>query len=433
MEMKTNKRSSFFYGWVIIAVSVITGMLVYGVRYSFSIFFPEILNEFGWSRGSTALMMSINVLVYGLMAPAVGTLSDRWKPKIMMSAGVVLLALAMVGCSFARQLWHFYIFFGVIAPVGTALCAWPILSPALMNWFATRRGLVMGIGQAGGGLSFVYGLMAEYLILCLGWRYAYLALAFILISILLPLHHFVFHYHPESKGLKAYGSNDLKSDKVVEDSVLSRNWTVPLMLRTYQLWLLILTYFLFWGVSCFLVLAHQIKYAEDAGYSAVFAVSIFALYGVAVLLGQLSGVMSDRIGREKTMALSAVAALVGLFSLIAVRDTSHPWLLYIYALGFGYGAGLFTAVINAGAADIFHGKHFGLASGMLLTGMGLGGAIGPWLGGYLYDITGSYDYALILCMACTVLGFVSYWFAAPRSADKLHARRLKSQTEKVLF
>ena len=105
MEMKTNKHPSFFYGWVIIAVSVITGMLVYGVRYSFSIFFPEILNEFGWSRGSTALMMSINVLVYGLMAPAVGTLSDRWKPKIMMSAGVVLLALAMVGCSFARQLW----------------------------------------------------------------------------------------------------------------------------------------------------------------------------------------------------------------------------------------------------------------------------------------------------------------------------------------
>ena len=87
----------------------------------------------------------------------------------------------------------------------------------------------------------------------------------------------------------------------------------------------------------------------------------------------------------------------------------------------------------AGAADIFYGKHFGLASGMLLTGMGLGGAIGPWLGGYLYDITGSYDNALILCMACIVLGFVSYWFAAPRNADKLHARRLKSHTEKVLF
>jgi MFS family permease len=429
MELKTNRHPAFFYGWVIIAVGVITGMLVYGVRYSFSIFFPEILNEFGWSRGSTALMMSMNLLVYGLMAPVVGTLSNRWKPKIMMPAGVIILALAMIGCSFARQRWHFYIFFGVIAPVGTALCAWPIISPALMNWFATRRGLVMGIGQSGGGLSFVYGLLAQYLILHLGWRSAYLALALILISILLPLHHFIFRYHPESKGLKAYGSNELQYEKAVEDSVLSRNWTVPQILCTYQLWLLILSYFLFWGISCFLVVSHQIKYAEDAGYRAGFAVSVFAIYGVAMLLGQLSGVISDRIGREKTVALSAAAALVGLVFLIAVRDTSHPWLLYVYALAFGYGAGLYTAIINAGAADIFYGKHFGFASGMLLTGVGLGGAIGPWLGGYLYDITGSYDSALILCMACIVLAFVSYWIAAPRNADKLHAGRLRTYTE----
>jgi MFS family permease len=419
--MNTNRHSSFFYGWVIIAVSIITSMLVYGVRYSFSIFFPEILDEFGWSRGSTALMMSMNVFVYGLTAPVAGTLSSRWKPKILMPAGVILLVLAMTGCSFARQLWHFYICFGVIVPIGTALCGWPIISPALMNWFATRRGLVMGIGQAGSGLSFVYGLLAQYLILHLGWRSAYLALALILAAILLPLHRFIFHYHPKSKGLKPYGSEDRKTEKTVEVVVQSRNWTVTQMLRAYQLWLLVLYFFLFWGISCFLVLAHQIKYAEDAGYSSVFAVSVFALYGVAMLLGQLSGVMSDRIGREKTMILSSAATLVGLTALMAVHDTSQPWLLYIYALGFGYGAGLSTAILFAGAADIFYGIHFSTASGILLTGMGLGGAIGPWLGGYLYDISGSYDNAFILCMVCIVLASVSYWIAAPRNANKLHA------------
>jgi MFS family permease len=432
MEMKKNGHSLFFYGWVIIAVGIITGMLVYGVRYSFSIFFPQILKEFGWSRGSTALMMSMNVLVYGLMAPVAGTLSSRWRPKIMMSAGVIILALAMVGCSFAGQLWHFYIFFGVIVPVGTALCGWPIISPALMNWFATRRGLVMGIGQSGSGLSFVYGLLAEYLILHLGWRSAYLALAIILAAVLLPLHYFIFRYHPKSKGLKAYGSEDRKSEKAANDSVPLKNWTVPQMLHTYQLWLLVLYFFLFWGISCFLVLAHQIKYAEDAGYSGVFAVSVFALYGVAMLLGQLSGVISDRVGREKAMLLSSSAALVGLAALIAVRDTTHPWLLYIYALCFGYGAGLSTAILFAGAADIFFGIHFGTASGILLTGMGLGGAIGPWLGGYIYDITGSYDHAFILCMVCIVLASLGYWIAAPRNAGRLHARRLKSQAEKAL-
>ncbi len=433
MKLKINRNSPFFYGWVIIAVGIVTGMLVYGVRYSFSIFFPQILKEFGWSRGSTALMMSINVFVYGLMAPVAGALGSRWRPKLMMRVGVIILALSMVGCSFARQLWHFYLFFGVMVPVGTAICGWPIIAPALMNWFATRRGLVMGVGQAGVGISFVYGLLAEYLILHLGWRSAYLALAAILAAVLLPLHHFVFHYHPKSKGLKAYGSEEHKLENAAEERAPSNRWTLPQMLRTYQLWLLVLYFFLFWGISCFLVLAHQIKYAEDAGYSGVFAVSVFALFGVAMFLGQLSGGISDRIGREKTMFLSSAAALIGLSALLAVRDTSQPWLLYIYAVVFGYGAGLSTVTIFAGVADIFHGKQFGTAAGMMLTGMGLGGAIGPWLGGYLYDITGTYDHAFVLCIVCIVLASVSYWIAAPRNARNLLARRLKLHTEKVVF
>jgi MFS family permease len=433
MEMKTNRNSTFFYGWVIVAVAIITSMLVYGVRYSFSIFFPEILHEFGWSRGSTALMMSINVFVYGLMAPIAGTLIGVRNPKMLMPAGVVILVLAMIGCSFADELWHFYLFYGVMVPVGTALCGWPIMAPALMNWFATRRGLIMGFGQAGSGLSFAYGLLAQYLILHLGWRLAYVALAVILMAVLLPLHRLIFHYHPESKGLKAYGSEDIEPRKSGESDVPSRDWNLPQMLRTYQLWLLFLYFFFFWGIADFLVLAHQIKYAEDAGYSSVFAVSVFALFGVFMLLGQVSGMISDRIGREKTMALSSASSLIGLFALIAVRDTSQPWLLYVYAIAFGFGAGLSTAILFAGAADIFSGKHFGTASGILLAGMGTGGAIGPWLGGYLYDTTGSYDTALILCMVCIVLASVCYWIAAPRYADRLHARRLESNTEKALF
>ena len=426
MEMETNKQSAFFYGWVIVAVAIITSMLVYGVRYSFSIFFPEILSEFGWSRGSTALMMSINVFVYGLMAPIAGALSSARNPKMLMPIGVAILALAMIGCSVARELWHFYLFYGVMVPMGTALCGWPVLSPALMNWFSTRRGLIMGFGQAGSGLSFAYGLLTQYLILHLGWRLAYVALAAILVAILLPLHRFVFRYHPAGMGLKAYGTRDFKSGTGVGSGVPSRDWTVPQMLRTYQLWLLIFYFFLFWGIAGFLVLAHQIKYAEDAGYSSVFAVSVFALFGFSMFLGQVSGVISDRIGREKTMVLSSASALIGLSALIAVRDTSQPWLLYVYAIVFGFGAGLSTVILFAGVADIFSGRHFGTASGMMLTGMGTGGAIGPWLGGYLYDVMGSYDLAFLLCMASIGLASACYWFAAPRNAVRLRAKRLDS-------
>src|SRR5512138_2994167 len=205
MLKKKNHEPSFFYGWVIVAVAVVTGTIVYGVRYSFSVFFPEILSEFGWSRGSTALMVSLNFLVYGMTAPVSGTIAGRWKPQVLMRAGVVLLTLALTGCFFANHLWQFYIFFGIMVPLGSAMSAWPIFSPALMNWFPVKRGLVMGIGNTGGSLCFLYGLLAQLLILHLGWRYAYLALAVSLAAILLPLHYFLFHYRPETKGLKPYG------------------------------------------------------------------------------------------------------------------------------------------------------------------------------------------------------------------------------------
>jgi len=422
------KRPPFFYGWVIVVIAIVTGTLVYGVRHSFSVFFPSILDEFEWSRGSTAIMLSLNLLIYGLVAPVAGTLADRWKPKLMMVIGATVIAMAMAGCSLANKLWHFYLLFGVIVPVGTALCGWPLLSPTLMNWFTSRRGLILGLGQMGGGFSFAYGMVAEAMIHQLGWRHAYLALAGILAATLLPLYLLLFHYRPEDKKLKAYGAVDVRDARqpvagavTIKDSN-GHEWTLRKAMHTHQLWLLVVSQFLYWGIGCYLILAHQVKLAEDAGYGSSFAVSIFALYGIVMVAGQVSGFISDRIGRERAVTFASLLAISGLAAMISVRDTSSPWLLYTYAICFGYGAGLFSVTIFAGAADIFHGKHYGTISGMLLAGMGAGGAIGPWLGGYLYDTSGSYTSALILCISCIGFASLCFWIAAPRNATKLRAK-----------
>ena len=97
-----DKKPLFFYGWVIVGM-----ILVYGTRHSFSVFFPPILEEFGWSRGSTAFMLSLNILVYGLMAPIAGSLYDRWKPHRLILIGATLLGLTTAGCAYASELWHF--------------------------------------------------------------------------------------------------------------------------------------------------------------------------------------------------------------------------------------------------------------------------------------------------------------------------------------
>lgn len=418
------KRLRFFYGWVVVSIGFISMTLIYGIRHSFSVFFPYILDEFGWQRGSTAFMFSLNILVYGLLAPIAGSLGDRWKPRRVMLIGIMILGLSTASCGFAQNLFHFYLLFGILMPLGMAFSGWPLLAPALANWFVKRRGLVIGLGSMGGGLSFIYSMFAEFTISNLGWRFAYFVLAGILIAIISPLYLF-FHYRPESRGLRPYGAPELLSPKDSTSEVASakntvpRDWTLGRALRTYQLWLMILSYLLYWGLGCYLVLAHQVKFAKDAGYSGMFSASIFGLFGIFMVAGQISASISDWIGREKAITLAAILSTVALVALSSVKDTSQPILLYLYAICFGYGGGLFTATAFAGTADIFHGRHFGEIAGLLLTGQGIGGAIGPWLGGYIYDISGSYRSSFFLCMVCFGLTCIMVWIAAPRNAVKV--------------
>jgi MFS family permease len=139
---------------------------------------------------------------------------------------------------------------------------------------------------------------------------------------------------------------------------------------------------------------------------------------MSLFLGQLSGFISDRMSREKAAILAVALSMIALVALISVRDISQPWLLYLYSICFGFGGGLFTPTIFAGSADIFYGRHFGAVSGLLLTGMGVGGIFGPWLGGYIFDLTGSYIPAFIFCLICIALSCIIFWIAAPRKGTQ---------------
>lgn len=421
------KRPVFFYGWIMIGITGIGMTLVYSSRNTFSVFFPPILDEFGWSRGSTAIMLSLNLFIYGLLAPVAGSLADRYQPRRVMLIGITVLGLATAGCAFASELWQFYLFFGVMMPLGAAFSGWPLLSPTLANWFVKRRGLAMSLGNMGASLSFVYTIFAAFVISHLGWRSAFLVLAGVLVAIMWPLYRFFFYYRPEDRGLKAYGTDKLPGGGLMAEAVIgsnmpSRDWTLGRAMKTYQLWFLVLAFSLYWGMGAYLVLAHQVKFVVDVGYDSMLAASVFGLFGISMVAGHFGAPMSDWIGREKTAAIGAALAVGGMVALISVEDTSQPWLLYVYATSFGFGAGLFTPTLFAGAADIFHGRHFGTISGLVLTGMGVSGVIGPWLGGYLYDISGSYNTAFTLGMVSIGLAGVSLWIAAPRNAAKLRAK-----------
>lgn len=418
------RRSPFFYGWYLVGITIFSMMLVYGVRNSFSVLFSPILDDFGWYRGSTAIMLSLNILIYGLSAPLAGLLVDRWKPRAVAILGILILTSGTALCYFANELWHFYLLFGVLVPIGTAFCGAPVLNPSLMNWFGKRRGLAISLGQIGGGLSFAYGMLVDAVISQWGWRPSFLVTAAIVLVVLLPIFLLFFYYRPEDRGMKAYRADEPSATEEAGEVINSAapDWTLRTALRTHNMWLLVLSQFCYWGIGNYLVLAHQIKFAMDAGYSSTLATSVFALFGIASIGGQICAYIADSIGREKTVTVAVVLAIGALVALISVKDTSQPWLLYVYAICSGFATGLFSPNVVAGMGDIFHGKNIGAISALLLTGTGIGGAIGPWLGGYIYDITRSYNIAFIISMASFAVAGISFWIAGPRNADKLRAK-----------
>jgi sugar phosphate permease len=319
---------------------------------------------------------------------------------------------------------HFYILFGILMPLGTAFCGWPIYAPSLMNWFYKKRGLVLGFAQMGGGLSMAYAMFVGFAIEKAGWRVSFLILAGTLIALFLPLVFLFFYSHPRDKGSLPYGSDapaigardpkkeDDNGEKTVDERTLSH------IFRSSQLWLLILSYALSWGLALYMILAHQVRFLQDAGFSTMYGSSIFALFGIMASIGQATGFLSDWIGREKAMTVATSASLIGITALLLIRDTSQPWLLYVFSVSCGYGAGLVTPTIFAASADIFHGRHFGTVGGLLLGGMGVGSILGPWFGGFLYDLWGNYTVAFILCMACLMASCLLVWIAAPRKASQ---------------
>jgi len=413
---------------------IIAMMLVYGIRNAFSVFFDPVLDEFQWYRGSTAIMLSLNILVYGLTAPIAGSLVDRWKPRVVAFTGIITLTMATFLCAFAGELWHFYVLFGILVPVGTAFCGTPILTPSLMNWFSKKRGLAIGLGQIGGGLSFAYGLLIEVVISQWGWRPSFYVMAGILLVVLLPLYYIFFYYRPEDNNLKAYGADEITDETVIEsiETPASREWTLRSAVKTPNIWLLVFSEFFYWGTGNYLVIAHQIKFAVDMGYTSILAASVFALFGIASIGGQLCASISDSIGREKTVTIAVVLAMGAMVALLSVQDNSQPWLLYIYAIISGFATGMFSPTIFVGTADIYHGRNVGAIAALILTGMGIGGAIGPWLGGYIFDISGSYQVAFIISLVSFGLAGILFWLAAPRHADRLRARMVSGLDHDII-
>ncbi len=419
-----SKGQGVFYGWVVLGAAFITLILGFAIRNTFSVFYPAIVEEFGWGRGNTALMFSIAILVYGLAAPMAGGLVDRFKPRLVLPVGAGIMGGGIILCSLATSQWQFYLLYGVVAAIGFSLVGWTPVTAIISNWFVKKRGLVFGILGAGFGGSLVAASIAQFLISSFGWQTAYVIIGVLPIAVIVPLCSFLIYRSPRDKGLlpdgetqKSPGSQGLDEPETVaglEGKWAGTSWTFSQALKTHQFWLLFLIAFFLLGLAEQIAIAHQVYFFRDIGYEPMMAASIFSVFGVAFILGNLCSFLSDRLGREKVFIPSCLLSAGAASLLFLMSDTSQPWMPFLFAVCFGLGLGAAAPVFYATVADLFHGRHFGSIQGTVVLGFSLGGAIAPWLAGLLHDKTGSYFVSFIILLASLLVSVVLMWLIAPR-------------------
>ena len=425
MSQETEKHSPsggshLFYGWIILAVAFIIMVVGYPVRNTFSVFYPTIVEEFNWERGSTAIMFSITIIVYGLTAPLAGYLLDRFGPRLVLPAGACLMGAGLALCSLAQTQWHFYLFYGVIAAFGLSTAGWTPLTAVISKWFVKKRGLAFSILAAGFGSSMVAASLAQFLISHFDWETAYIIIGAMPIVIIVPLGAIFMRRNPQEKGLLPDGAQaEPQASKArMEDpnSITSKenpelvDWTLGRALKSRRFWLLFFTGFCFVGIAEYIIIAHQVYFFRDVGYEPMVAAAVFSLFGVMFIIGKFMGFLADRLGTRNLFIWSCLLAAAAVCLLFLIKDTSQPWMAFLFAVLFGIGFGPAAPVFFTRVAYFFQGKHFGSIQGCTVLGISLGGTLSPWLAGFLHDQTGNYLLTLWIITGSLLLSCLLMWF-----------------------
>src|SRR5215510_6895595 len=432
---------SIYYGWFIVAVCFVVIAMVSPLISSFSIFYVAVLHDFNWSRGSTAIALSIHLVLGGLTSPFAGGLIDRFGPRRVMPMGALLTAVALLWLSQSTALWQFYVAFGVLAAIGSTMLHIVPLTTIVSNWFVRNRGTAIGIVTAGSGAGQLVLLpLLQYLINLVGWRESYVLLGAAILIIPTTLILLFLYSRPDDRGLSAEdemrrGRERKEVDVVVEEDgkeikhkkgvvrkseviILDKEWadtewTVGKAIRSFRFRALTLVTAMF-AAGFFLISVQLVAYLEDKGYSKILAASIVGLQGFINVAGKFfGGFLCDRIGREKTLTLSIAVFLICIVLLGIGGLTVNPFIIYVFAICYGMGYGMALPALMTSAADLFHGEHFGSILGVMILGGFLGGAIGTWLGGYFFDLTHGYRLNFLVAASVMFISASLIWKARP--------------------
>jgi MFS family permease len=408
MESEVVRMKEPRYGWVMVALGAFMTCIAIGAMFSLAVFLQPITQATGWSHTAVSSAMTLNFLAMGAAGFGWGALSDRIGPRYVVLAGAVLLGLGLFLASHAQSALQFQLAFGLLVGIAAGSFFSPMIA-AVMGWITEHRGLAVSLVSVGVGVApMTMSPFAAWLITQMDWRGAQIVLAVLVWATLVPAAIFV-RGPPAAPAAVEQGAAG-GPQMSLRDAFFSAPFVV-----------LALTFFACCAAHAGPIF-HTVTYAMTCGLAPLAAVTIYSVEGLAGLGGRLAlGVLADRLGVKRVLIagllIQAVAAAGFIFA-------SRLGEFYAVAATFGFAYGGVMPLYAVLAREYFGQRILGGVFGAAAMVSSLGMALGPALGGWIFDTFGRYTW-MYIGSAAIGLGAVAIAFAFPPVPRKSVPLKLK--------
>ncbi|MFP3919607.1 MFS transporter, partial [Lysinibacillus telephonicus] len=409
-------KIKFHYAWIIILITFLTFLTVQGIRLSFGAFIEPWENEFSLDRGTISLISTLSFIVYGISQPIIGRLVDKLGARIILSFSTLLVGISIVLISFVNQPWQLFFLYGVVVSIGVGGTSNVAASVIVTNWFNKKRGLAFGIIEAGFGAGQMLLVPGSLLLIdMLSWKATVIIQGVLLVILIFPITLLFLRNHPMELGLKPIGENIIDTSK--EDTKnIEKTFSIWQVFLKKEFWFLILPFGICGFTTTGLMDTHLIPFAQLCGFSTSttsFAISILAAFNIIGIL--LSGIVADIWSSRKFLIVLYTSRALSLFILIFSSD---PYLFIIFAAIFGLVDFATVAPTQLLATQYFKDYSIGFILGWLFLSHQIGSALGAYLPGLFYNMTGSYINSFYLSIILLgIAAFLNFLLPEPFKAS----------------
>ena len=388
------------------------------MRVAFGAYISLWERDFAVNRTVVTSISSLSFIFFAIGQPLTARLNEHFRKSIVPTASILLTGVSLLLTSQAGQIWQGYILYGVGFALGVAGCSNVIAAAVISNWFVEKRGFAIGLstsGMAVGQLILVpanISLIGEF-----GWRTTMAMLSIIIMIVVTPLFIIILRFNPEEKGLKPHGYvKPADSGPGGEIKAADAIKSLPLLdiFKKRAFWQLAIPYFVCGFTDVGLINTHLIPMAEGKGFPLTGVGLAFSVIAIANIAGSIYlGHLSDIFSRKRQLALIYSFRAVTFAILIVIRQ---PWLLFLFAVLYGTVELASIAPTSSLVVQLFEGYSTGTIIGIVSVSHQLGGAVGSWIPGILYDLTSSYTIVLAISIAL-LLGVALLVLRVPETAN----------------